>query len=124
MNRDHVSQMTILAAPFGGKSGHDDSSLRQFTRHLARYSIANPNRADRLRRQAAGDTLLETRWQDEKAAFRFREAIPENPLWRFAPHREGSTRAQLLRADSPEALDRLAAAVASEGLRGIARDCE
>ncbi|HAY81082.1 MAG TPA: hypothetical protein DCY79_14850 [Planctomycetaceae bacterium] len=65
----------------------------------------------------ASALLLETRWQDEKAALRFREAIPENPLWRFAPHREGSTRAQLLRADSPEALDRLAAAVASEGLR-------
>jgi len=55
--------------------------------------------------------LLETRWQDEKSALRFREAIPDHPLWHLPPHRDGSTRVQLLRADSPAAIDRLTSAL-------------
>ena len=55
--------------------------------------------------------LLETRWQDEDSAIQFREAIPEHPLWRLSPHEDGSTRVQLLRADSTDAIDRLTTAV-------------
>ena len=53
--------------------------------------------------------LLETRWQDEASAIQFHAAIPDNDSWFVPPHRPGSNRVRLLRADSPAVLDRLKA---------------
>ena len=51
--------------------------------------------------------LLETRWQDEASALRFREAIPNHPYqWNF-PHENGSSTVRILRGSSSEALNRM-----------------
>ena len=51
--------------------------------------------------------LLETRWQDEESAVRFRNAIPNHPYqWNF-PHESGSSTVRVLRGSSSEALNRL-----------------
>tara|TARA_B100000212_G_scaffold310236_1_gene261181 strand:+ start:3582 stop:5297 length:1716 start_codon:yes stop_codon:yes gene_type:complete len=51
--------------------------------------------------------LLETRWQDEASALRFRDAIPNHPYqWNF-PHENGSSTVRILRGSSSEALNRM-----------------
>ena len=51
--------------------------------------------------------LLETRWQDEASALRFRDAIPNHPYqWNF-PHENGSSTVRVLRGSSSEALNRM-----------------
>tara|TARA_B100001093_G_scaffold70105_1_gene60596 strand:+ start:3206 stop:4963 length:1758 start_codon:yes stop_codon:yes gene_type:complete len=50
--------------------------------------------------------LLETRWQDEESALKFRDAIPEHPYqWHF-PYESASTTIRLLRGTSTEAINR------------------
>ena len=50
--------------------------------------------------------LLETRWQSEEAALKFRDAIPDHPFqWHF-PYEPESSTVRLLRGTSPEALNR------------------
>ena len=61
--------------------------------------------------------ILETRWQDEAAALRFIEAIPDDPSWVILPHLAGSNRVQILRADSARSLDLLSTAVLESMLR-------
>ena len=61
--------------------------------------------------------ILETRWQDEAAALRFIETIPDDPSWMVLPHLPGSNRAQVLRADSARGLDLLSTAVLESMLR-------
>ena len=51
--------------------------------------------------------LLETRWQDEKSALEFSNAIPRYPFQWLFPHEDGSSRVRLLRASSPAALLRM-----------------
>ena len=51
--------------------------------------------------------LLETRWQDEKSALEFSNAIPQYPFQWYFPHEDGSSTVRLLRASSPAALNRL-----------------
>ena len=55
--------------------------------------------------------LLEINWQDEESAIQFRDAMPNHPRWRVMRHEAGSTRVRVLRAQSPEAMDRLLTAV-------------
>jgi len=51
--------------------------------------------------------LLETRWQDEASALRFRDAIPNHPYqWNF-PDENGSSTVRILRGSSSEALNRM-----------------
>ena len=51
--------------------------------------------------------FLETRWQDEKSALKFRDAIPKFPYqWNF-PYENGSSIIKILRGSSPAALNRL-----------------
>ncbi len=57
--------------------------------------------------------LLETRWQDEGAAIRFQEIIADESSWFAVPHEAGSNRVQVIRADSPKALERLRTAIRS-----------
>lgn len=51
--------------------------------------------------------FLETRWQDEKSALEFSNAIPSHPFQWFFPHEDGASRVRLLRASSSAALNRL-----------------
>lgn len=51
--------------------------------------------------------LLETRWQDEKSALEFSNAIPSYTCQWLFPHEDGSSRVRLLRASSPAALLRM-----------------
>ncbi len=51
--------------------------------------------------------VLETRWQDEEAALKFREAIPEDPRQRFLPYEPGSKAVRLIRATSEDALSKM-----------------
>ena len=51
--------------------------------------------------------FLETRWQDEKSALKFRDAIPKFPYqWNF-PYENQSCTVKILRGSSPAALNRL-----------------
>ena len=49
---------------------------------------------------------IQTRWQDEESALKFRDAIPEHPYqWHF-PYESASTTIRLLRGTSTEAINR------------------
>ncbi len=52
--------------------------------------------------------LLETRWQDEESALKFRDAIPSHPFQRMSARHKGSSIVRLFRASSAAALMRIA----------------
>ena len=59
--------------------------------------------------------ILETRWQDEESAVRFREAVPEDPRQVKLPYEADSRVVRMIRATSEEALLRLTQGVALAG---------